>query len=175
MYTTRLIEEKIKKFLFQNAVIIIYGPRQSGKTTLVKKIEKDLNLPTRYLSCDAKDVQEKFRRSDNPTSLKQNIIQDYKLVIIDEAQKIKNIGIKLKMMFDEYPGQQIITTGSSSFDLANEIAEPLTGRNFEFRLHPLMITEIKTQFDSLEMERNMENIQRAAEHRNILVESCQQG
>lgn len=156
MYIKRVLEEKIKNSLFKDKIIIIYGARQVGKTTLVKKIAADLEEPYQYLNCDELDVVSQFSKADNSVALKQ-IIGNRKLTIIDEAQRVKNIGLKLKLLIDNYPDTQIIATGSSSFDLANEINEPLTGRAFEFWLFPLLLKEINTN-SKLDVDRKLASL-----------------
>lgn len=158
MYIKRQIEPSIKKNLFKDDIVIIYGARQTGKTTLVKKIikEQSILLP-KYLNCDEGDIQKLFSEAETSVALKR-IIGDSKLIIIDEAQRVRNIGLKLKLMVDNFPEQQIIATGSSSFDLSNEIKEPLTGRSREFWLYPLSLSEMFPSKDNLEFSRNLETI-----------------
>ena len=139
MYINRSIEPFIASHLFKKKIIIIYGPRQSGKTTLVNEIKHKINIPTAYFNCDEMDIRLLLQNAGTSTELK-NIIGDKKLIILDEAQRIRDIGIKLKLLVDNFPRQQIIATGSSSFELANEISEPLTGRNFQFYLYPFSIS-----------------------------------
>jgi hypothetical protein len=158
MYIQRQIEPNITKNLFKDDIIIIYGARQTGKTTLVKKIIKEQSvLLPKYLNCDEGDIQKMFSEADTSIALKR-IIGDSKLIIIDEAQRVRNIGLKLKLLADNFPKQQIIATGSSSFDLSNEIKEPLTGRSREFWLYPLSLSEMFPSKDNLEFSRNIENI-----------------
>lgn len=158
MYIPRQIEPKIVENLFKGDIVIIYGARQVGKTTLVRKIiENQSNLSTKYLNCDEGDIQKIFSEADTSTSLKR-IIGDAKLVVLDEAQRIRNIGLKLKLLVDNFPGQQIVATGSSSFDLSNEVKEPLTGRCREFWLYPLTSSEMFPSGDNLEFSRNLETI-----------------
>lgn len=157
MYIQRGVEPVIKKSLFQGKIIILYGARQVGKTTLVKNLAEKIGEDYGYFNCDELDVLSKFQKADNSVALKQ-LIGNQKLIVIDEAQRIKNIGLKLKLLIDNYPEKQIIATGSSSFDLSNEISEPLTGRNFEFWLFPLSLSEIKREADPIEIERKLENI-----------------
>ncbi|PIQ70018.1 hypothetical protein COS55_00435 [Candidatus Shapirobacteria bacterium CG03_land_8_20_14_0_80_40_19] len=157
MYIGRKVEETIKKSLFQGKIVILYGARQVGKTTLVRKIADDINEPYGYLNCDELDVLSRFQNSDNSEALKQ-LIGSQRLVVIDEAQRVKNIGLKLKLIVDNYPETQIIATGSSSFDLSNEISEPLTGRSFEFWLFPLSVGEISQNEDKLSFERKLESL-----------------
>lgn len=158
MYITRQIEPKIVENLFKGDVIIVYGARQVGKTTLVRKIiENQADLSTKYLNCDEGDVQKAFAEAGTSTSLKR-IIGDAKLVVLDEAQRIRNVGLKLKLLVDNFPSQQIIATGSSSFDLSNEVKEPLTGRSREFWLYPLTSSEMYPLGDNLEFLRNLETL-----------------
>src|SRR3989338_788344 len=138
----RAIEPKIKELLFKGRAILIFGPRQAGKTTLAKKLLAEFGKEGEYFNCDTLTVRNYFALGE-PEKLKA-LIGNRKIVVFDEAQTIQNIGSILKVFIDTYPKVQIITTGSSSFDLANKINEPLTGRSFEFVLYPLSLAEIKT-------------------------------
>lgn len=157
MYITRTIEPLIKKWLFKGRAIIVYGPRQVGKTTMLKKIVADIKIPYSYLNCDEIDIQNKFREAQSSTKLNQ-ILGRENLVVIDEAQRIKDIGIKLKLIIDTFPSRQLIVTGSSSLDLASKILEPLTGRNVSFWLYPFSLRELATFWDRLEIERNLDSV-----------------
>ncbi len=139
----RFLESKIEPLLFKKRAILIFGPRQAGKTTLAKKILRKYteNDSDAYFNCDETVVRNYFKVGE-PDLLK-TLVGDRKIVVFDEAQTIQNIGKILKVFIDTYPDIQIITTGSSSFDLANKINEPLTGRSFEFTLYPLSLAEIK--------------------------------
>ena len=138
MYIQRQIEPIVRKSFYKGKIIIIYGARQVGKTTLVQKIAQDIGKPFGYLNCDEIDVLSQFQKADNSSALRQ-MMGDNKLVIIDEAQRVLNIGLKLKLLIDNYPEIQLLVTGSSSLDLSNEVSEPLTGRSDEFWLFPLSI------------------------------------
>lgn len=157
MYIKRQIEEIIKSNLFKGKVVIVYGARQVGKTTLVKKIAEEIGQPYGYLNCDDIDVLSRLQNAGTSDSLKR-IVGNYRLTIIDEAQRVKDIGLKLKILVDNFPEEQIIATGSSSFDLSNEISEPLTGRNFEFWLFPLSLVEIIGQKSQIEVDRELESL-----------------
>lgn len=137
----RAIEQRIKKLLFKKKMIVILGPRQSGKTTLSKKLLKDFGNKAAYFDCQLAEIREHFVLGEPKKLLP--LVKNKKIVVFDEAQTIQNIGSILKAFHDTYPGVQIIATGSSSFDLANKINEPMTGRFFEFTLLPLSIEEIK--------------------------------
>lgn len=121
------------------AIFIIYGPRQSGKTTLINQILEKTALPRVFLDGDDLRVQELLARADLDRLRK--IVGENKLLVIDEAQRIENIGLTLKLVFDHF-GIHIIASGSSSFDLANKINEPLTGRTSTFTLYPFSFDEI---------------------------------
>lgn len=152
MNIIRDIEPNIRNKLFQNKIVIIYGSRQVGKTTLVKLIAKDYHHI--YLNGDEPDVREKLSNKTS-TELK-NIIGDVKCVIIDEAQRINNIGITLKLLVDNFPEIQVIATGSSSFELANKIIEPLTGRSHTYYLYPFSCTELVNYSSIIEEQRLLE-------------------
>jgi len=142
----RKLEKNIRDSLNRGRVIIVYGPRRIGKTTLVKKILSDAPKNQQlYLNCDELQT----RRDLTPYSLAslEQVVGQAKLIVIDEAQRVENIGLTLKILIDAHPELNIIATGSSSFDLANKIKEPLTGRSIEMLLMPLSLTEIKDHFD----------------------------
>ena len=161
-----MLEEKIEKNLFKGKVIILYGARQTGKTTLVKSLSHRLNsslddkfldrAKSIYLNCDEPDIKDALTNKTS-TELKY-FIGNSNLVIIDEAQRVKNIGLTLKLLADNFPNIQIIATGSSSFELSNSVIEPLTGRKLEFYLYPLSIGELKTIYSDLEINRLLENL-----------------
>lgn len=120
--------------------IIIYWPRQVGKTTITKQIQKkftDKNIY--YATGDDLDIQQLW---EPRISVLSNIVSGYDIVIIDEAQRIKNIWLVLKLLIDTYPEKQFIATWSSSFDLANKVSEPLTWRTYIYHLYPLSLWEI---------------------------------
>lgn len=135
----RQIENQIKESFNKNKVIILLGPRQTGKTTLLKHIFSNIDEHL-WLSGDEYDIQQAF---ENPTSTAlKAFIGNYKYVVIDEAQNIENIGTALKLLVDNFNDLQVIATGSSSFELGNKTNEPLTGRKFEYRLFPFSLEEM---------------------------------
>lgn len=137
----RTIEKSILELLFRKKAILIFGPRQAGKTTLAKKIVTNYGDNGAYFNCESMEVRKNFVLGD-AKPLKE-MFGNKKIVVLDEAQTIQNIGAILKLYIDTYNEVQIIATGSSSFDLANKINEPLTGRSFEFTLYPLSLEEIR--------------------------------
>ncbi len=147
----RDIEAQITDRLFKGKAILIFGSRQVGKTTLLKKIVQEQSLKTLWLSGDEPDVRESLT---NITSTQfKGIIGQAKIVVIDEAQRIENIGLTIKLATDNFPEIQIIATGSSAFELANKINESLTGRKFEFFLYPFSFGELSKNNSILEEKR----------------------
>lgn len=154
----RIIEKSIVEHLFKGKIIILYGPRQVGKTTLVKKILEEYQGPKKYIQCDIPSQRYSIEKPE-PEEMKK-FFGDAKLIVLDEAQLVLNIGTVLKTFVDTYPEIQIIATGSSSFDLANQIKEPLTGRTFEYLLYPLSFEEIKNTKDLFYFKGHEESIMR---------------
>lgn len=146
----------LRKLLKPNKVIAIFGPRRSGKTTLVKEYLKDTPFRYRYDTGDNIAIHESLG-SQNLETLK-DYIGDNELIVIDEAHLIPNIGINLKIMVDNIPNIHIIITGSSSFDLANQIGEPLVGRKFTYLLYPISFLELKPLMSAFEIEELLEKI-----------------
>jgi len=129
MFIKRSIKSKVIAALSHKKVIIIYGARQVGKTTLVKEIVAAIPNSA-YFSCDEPDVLEAF--TGKTSSEMKSFIRNAQTIVLDEAQRIRDVGISLKLLHDTFPELTIIATGSSSFDLSNKTAEPLTGRNISF-------------------------------------------
>lgn len=138
-YIRRSEESTIKGALNDGLIVILYGPRQVGKTTLAKEIAK-LYKKSSYYSCDDPDIVTRLQNKSAPEL--RSFIGDDELVIIDEAQRVDNIGITLKLIHDTFPDTKLLVTGSSSFDLANQINEPLTGRSKEIILYPFSVHEL---------------------------------
>ncbi len=167
---TRTIQKNIESKLFKGKIIIIYGARQTGKTTLVKQILKNYHHKRSvYLNCDEPD--DRFALTNKTSTELKNFIGDNEIVVIDEAQRVENIGLTLKLLIDNYPHIQIIATGSSSFDLANKINEPLTGRKYTFRLYPFSLQELTQRFNSREIDRLLKNYLRFGLYPEIINNS----
>jgi len=136
----RQLEQIIEKHLFKNKTVVIYGARQVGKTTLVNYLISKLELNYLVLNGDDADIRELFT---NATASKfKPVLADINLLVVDEAQRIPEAGLGLKIIHDNFKNTQIIVTGSSSLDLASKISEPMTGRKYEFFLHPLSFNEL---------------------------------
>jgi len=146
-YITRIQESDIIQKMADNKAVIIYGARQVGKSTLLKHLLKD-NSSVLWLYGDQAQTQSLL--SDLSISGIKSLIGNKKIIVIDEAQMIENIGIKLKMFTDYLDEIKVIATGSSSFDLANKINEPLTGRKWEYHLLPLSFKEMANNSSAFE-------------------------
>lgn len=164
---TRILTDQIKARLFQGKTIILYGARQTGKTTLVKSIMQQYEQDARYLNCEILSVEQNLREAE-PDKLK-SFLGGSRLVILDEAQHISDIGKILKLMTDEMPETQILATGSSSLNLRYMTAEPMTGRTIEFLLYPLSILEIKLQGDWFTADAQLERILRLGSYPEIYL------
>lgn len=139
-YIHRFLEPYIRQTIDDSKIAIIYGPRQVGKTTLAKHLATEIHHEYRYLNCDEPDIAASLTHKTS-TELK-SFVGKSEIIVIDEAQRVRDIGITLKLLADTYPDLKIIATGSSSFELANAINEPLTGRAYYFTLWPLALREI---------------------------------
>jgi predicted AAA+ superfamily ATPase len=144
-YIKREITNRILRKLIPNKVIVIVGARRVGKTILVREILEKQDEP--YLYFNGEDINSHDLFAVRSVENFKQLIGDYNLLYIDEAQKIPDIGQKLKLIVDEIEGVKIIITGSSAFDIGENIGEPLTGRKFTFNLHSLSENEFK-QIDS---------------------------
>ena len=151
----RTIFSQIEGDLFKWKIIILYWPRQVGKTTLSKELLSKYWVAEAYYNCDEPDIRDAFRNKTS-TELK-NFIWNKKFIVIDEAQRVENIWLTLKLLIDNFPDIQIIATGSSSFELANKINEPLTWRKYEYHLYPFSILELKQLYNDLEQKRLLED------------------
>jgi len=150
----REIQDSIESKLFKGKLIIIYGARRVGKTTLIKNIGEKFENRSFYLNCDEPDIRGLL--TDATSTQLKNLAGQKKLILIDEAQRVKNIGITLKLFVDQIKDVQVIATGSSAFELSNVINEPLTGRKYEYHLFPISMRELSSYFGWLEANRLLE-------------------
>lgn len=151
---TRVLKEQLTSRFGKGKVIIIIGPRQVGKSTLLRELQKEMNQQTLFINCDEPDMRLML---ENVTSTQlKSLIGNNTLVMIDEAQKVPNIGETLKLMADNIEEVQIVATGSSAFELLNKTNEPLTGRKFEFNLYPISIYELVMHHGKIEEQRLLE-------------------
>lgn len=146
----RSIESAIGSRMGDGKAIILMGARQVGKTTLLKGLFGQ-NPNAIWLNGDEKDVQDLMAESS--ASRLKAFFGTKTVVIIDEAQRIPDIGLKLKLITDQIPEVQLIATGSSAFELANHLNEPLTGRKWEYKMYPLSFGEMVAHHGLLEEKR----------------------
>ncbi|MEB2775064.1 AAA family ATPase [Algoriphagus sp. D3-2-R+10] len=136
MQINRYLEDTIKSRLFKGKAILLFGPRQAGKLTLMETVLEEIGQPWIYFTGDESYTRELL---SNTTSTKlKALIGENKIIFIDEAQRIQEIGLTLKIITDQLKGIQILASGSSAFELANRVNEPLTGRKYKFMLFPLI-------------------------------------
>lgn len=151
----RKLDKIIKKQLFKGKVIIIVGPRQVGKTTLLGELVRKSDKRVLALNCDEPEVQTMLTNT-NVAKLRA-IIGNNELLVIDEAQKVDNIGLTLKLIVDNIKSVQVVASGSSAFELRSRLNEPLTGRKFEYQMFPISSSEIIDTFGLMEERRTLEN------------------
>ncbi len=151
----RIIEQEIAKRFFSKKAIIVTGPRQSGKTTLILKLIEPYKRETLIVNGDDPVTEQLFGRP-NTEQLRQ-IIGKNKILFIDEAQRIPNIGLTSKLIVDNFKEVQLILSGSSSFELMNRTQEPLTGRKWTFSLWPVNWQEWQEYTGYLKAEQDLEN------------------
>lgn len=153
-----MIERQLKQLilprLFRGKAIVLTGPRQVGKTTLLRMLMAETDKKTLFWNCDEPDIRQKL---SNPTSTQlQADIAQADLVFIDEAQRIPNIGVTLKLIIDNFPDKQVVVTGSSALQLSNSINEPLTGRKYEYDMLPFSCEELIASRGEMEEKRLLE-------------------
>jgi uncharacterized protein len=151
----RSIQESIQEKFFSRKAILLLGPRQVGKTTLLRSILENRKEKHLYLDGDDPTVVEILENANTETL--RSLINDNQIVYIDEAQRISNIGIKAKIIVDQFKDVQLLISGSSSFELNQQIQEPLTGRKWTYNLWPISWVEYEKEVGFLKSEQNLEN------------------
>jgi len=154
-----LIQRDLRKTLLSRIrdykkMVIVYGPRQSGKTTLCREVLSDLHLKTLSVNGDEQLYIDVLSSRDKKKLL--SFAQGYDLLFIDEAQRIRDIGINLKILVDHLPELKILVTGSSSLDIAQSVSEPLTGRYWSYRLYPIAVRELQNHFNDFELAQQLD-------------------
>ena len=139
-----MIERELKRLinsrLDRNKAIVVIGPRQVGKTTLLNMLAAESDKRVLLWNCDEPDVRKKL---SEPTSTQlKTETEGYDFIMIDEAQRVQNIGLTIKLLIDNFREKQIIVTGSSALELSNAVTEPLTGRKYEYTMFPLSVGEL---------------------------------
>jgi len=155
MLIERTIKAQILQKLIPNKVIVLVGPRRVGKTILLNQLIESLEEP--YLYLNGEDFTTLNLLEIQSIQNYKNLLANNKILIIDEAQKIPNIGAKLKLMIDNIEGVKIIISGSSAFDISNKIGEPLTGRKSTFNLYAFSEKELNQVEDTLTKKANLSN------------------
>ena len=161
IYTMSGIQRDLKAVLDskigKGKVLLLIGPRQVGKTTLLKNMIESVSTEKKvqFWNCDESDVRQ-FLSEANSAKLK-SFVGNSDFIVIDEAQRVKDIGLTIKLLHDSFPNVQLAVTGSSSLDLSNSINEPLTGRKFEYNLFPFSINELVNHTSMLEEMRQLQN------------------
>jgi len=155
MYIVQKQLENLKKLAMPGKVVVIYGARRTGKTTLLKEFLKDETES--HVLVNGEDITVRSHLSSQSVEKLVAFVGDAQLLVIDEAQKIPQIGLNLKLIVDHMPEIRIIVTGSSSFDLARSTGEPLTGRKYTLKLFPLAQMEIGQIEKIHQTEANLEN------------------
>lgn len=136
------------------AIVVLYGARQTGKTTLSNEVLSQLKGKVLYINADELKYHEVLSSRDERKL--RLLVEDYHIVFIDEAQRIQDIGINLKIIHDRIPGIRLLVTGSSSLDLAGKVKEPLTGRTSTYRLFPLSLAELRKDTNAIELQSRLE-------------------
>lgn len=150
----RTIQPAVEAALYKGKAIVIYGVCEVGKMTLAKAIIAQHGTAALYLNCDEPDVRVVLGGRTS-TELRA-LIGSRTLVVLDEAQRVRDIGLTIKLLVDTFPAIQVIATGSSSFELSNRVTEPLTGRKIEFNLFPLSVEELLAVEGPLDSRRLLE-------------------
>lgn len=154
MFIQRAVEATIKNRLVAGKVNLLVGARRVGKTFLLKKIVQDINEPYLWLSGDDESTHDLL--AELTIANYKRITSGISLLIIDEAQMIKDIGLKMKLMIDEIPNLKIIASGSSAYALSYKVGEPLVGRAFWQKIFPIAQNELKHHENYVDTVRNLE-------------------
>lgn len=154
-YINRIWKDQLSKKIVPNKVLIIFGARRVGKTQLLKKYLADLPQST-YLQLNGEDEQTIRLMQERSVANYTRLLGKTRLLVIDEAQNISEIGLKLKLMVDEIDGLAIVATGSSAFDLTNKLGEPLVGRKTTLKLHPLAQMELSQHENHIQTTERLE-------------------
>lgn len=155
MHIDRALYPVINSKLFRGKAIIILGARQVGKSTLMAHVSRNLSMPTLHLNCDDPDIRN-LLKDINSTNLKL-LVGSNKLIVIDEAQRVDNIGLVIKRMVDEYKDLQVMVSGSSSIRLGGTLNEPLTGRKYEYSLYPISTGELYETYGLVKTRQMLES------------------
>jgi predicted AAA+ superfamily ATPase len=154
MKIKRYLLSQLKEAITPGKVVVLYGPRQVGKTTLVTELLAVTERKAHLITADELRYREALASQDRQTL--GDLLADNELLIIDEAQRVENIGLNLKILVDQYPEAAFIATGSASFELANKVSEPLAGRTLTYYMYPVSYGEIQQTFGPFEAKEQMD-------------------
>lgn len=152
MYS-RYLKNRLESRIGSGKAIVVIGPRQVGKTTLIESLIESKD----YLLLDGDDPQVRKLLNEPNTEQIRSILGKHKCVFIDEAQRIEGIGLTMKIITDRFKDVQLFTSGSTSFDLTQKINEPLTGRKWEYQLYPISWEEFENHQGYLQAEQQLDN------------------
>jgi len=161
------------RLIKKQKVLVVYGPRRVGKTTLLNEFLKNTKLKYKLDSGDNMKIQQ-ILSSQDFKQIKE-YAEGYNLIAIDEAQQIPNIGLGLKILVDQMPNLTVIVTGSSSFDLSQKIGEPLTGRKKTIILFPLAQMELRDKFNKYELKERLEDFLIFGSYPEVITAKSRQG
>ncbi len=163
--------DDLDNYIKPNKVLIIYGARRVGKTTLIKNFLATSSYKYKLVSGD--NISVKNILQSGAFEQITEFCKGYELIVIDEAQEIENIGLALKIIVDNVENIKVIATGSSSFDLANKIGEPLVGRKKTLTMFTLSQLELKNSFNNIELKENLENYLRFGSYPEVLTSASE--
>ena len=170
MWLKRYLRNTISDELVKGQkLVVLYGARQTGKTSLLTSITDELPYKTVRVNADQARYQEVFSGQD--LRKMSDLVEGYEMLFIDEGQKIPDLGIHLKILHDELPSLRIVVTGSSSFDLATKIGEPMTGRKRVFTLFPLSQEEMGSMHNSFELKKLLDDFLVFGSYPEVLTQS----
>lgn len=170
----RFVTQQMREHFGKGKILVLYGPRRIGKTTVAKRLLSEVPLSEQlYLNCDELATQEALEARS--LQVLRSIIGKATRIVVDEAQRVENIGVALKLLIDNFPRIDIIATGSSSFELSNKVKEPLTGRSYEFILEPLSLSELQRHFGytPLDIASSYERLMRFGGYPSVVLASDQ--
>ena len=154
MKIQRILLSQLQDSILPGKVLVLYGPRQVGKTTLAHELLASVPLHSKFVNADELVYREAL--SSQSRQRLGEVLGDAELLVIDEAQRVPEIGLNLKILVDSFPQAAILATGSASFDLANKVSEPLTGRKLTFSLYPVSYAELRQTMGALEARTQLE-------------------
>lgn len=154
-----------KRLQHDSRIVVLYGPRQVGKTTLIRRVIDSMDGSVLFVDADSYQYHD-ILSSRNLSAL-QSFVAGYDILFIDEAQRIDNIGITLKLLHDHLQDLRIIVSGSSSLDLAGKISEPLTGRHWTYQLYPIGLQELSSTNNTFELQQQLDTLIRFGSYPSV--------